>query len=169
MEPAPRIKLGLRRHDALVRTAPLVGEQFANARSRIGTGRRDNGRRASPSLRRDRFALSGAVCLDEVEQRLRAPLKRHDSIPNCARRRAARSGSATSPCISGTMSTSGASAISALRSITGSILAATVAETSTSAERAHASSNAAVAAPSTGTHTCAPAKRYPAAETSSPM
>ena len=77
VETAPRVELGVRRRDALVRAPPLLGEYFANARARLRTSFRDDGRRAGPRLRQDRLALRGAVALDEVEQRLRTPFERH--------------------------------------------------------------------------------------------
>ena len=77
VEAAPRVELGVRRRDAVVRAPPLLGEDFANARARLRVRLRDEGRRAGPRLRQDRLALRGAVALDEVEQRLRAPFERH--------------------------------------------------------------------------------------------
>ena len=84
---------------------------------------RRRGARASPRIAAH---LARAVGLDQVEQglglrfefhrRLRGSCARHASNPSCERSRAARSGSGTSPCRSGTISTSGASADSAARS-----------------------------------------------------
>ena len=111
----------LRGGKAFASQRTLFFERLAHAGTRVGMGLRLQLGWHGCSHRRGCRAPLRAVGLDQFEQRRVFARQRllgdvHASSPSCVRNRAARSGNGTSPCRSGTISTSGTSADSARRS-----------------------------------------------------